>query len=424
MLNLPKLISKDTPRDIRVEFKEIKDLEEAKKNRLKEFEWSKGIDELAKELDWGKLVEIRKLILEIRYLQSNGDAAKECTLETEAVIPNYFKGLVGIGNSVGTLDQKLITVGGQVNEKFYLVKYLRELSWDGSRGPDVNISISKIKNGEDVLLEGIDLEKRLGLYKDHFEGLKNLIGLYDWELDAYEAIVKELGKYSNETAQNWTNKLKAIDGLTSFVVSDTLKTKWTALPNKQFDKVDKLESLVKEVLDSDNKVDTKFITEATAKKASLTSLAEVMKEDPKEVIILVERYKYNKLDDSATNEKDKKKTQQTRRIKKALKDKDSNFDITKDLDDTTLNDALYKVKVNELVINTSKYYTADLKEITTDKPNEEQPPFLRWNNPWVYAIGALAIGIVGVIIFWDKVVAWFDKPADEQGKDDNEEDDD
>jgi hypothetical protein len=65
-----------------------------------------------------------------------------------------------------------------------------------------------------------------------------------------------------------------------------------------------------------------------------------------------------------------------------------------------------------------------LKEITTEKPQEEtQEPFLRWNNLWVYAIGALAIGAVATIIYWDKIYAWFDGPANEQGKDDDEDED-
>src|SRR5205823_4307390 len=118
------------------------------------------------------------------------------------------------------------------------------------------------------------------------------------------------------------------------------------------------------------------ITKAIAKKSSLTNLGEVMKEKPHEVISLIEVFKYDNLDDGATNEKDKKKTQMKRRIAKALnKTKES------DLPDSDIPENLVKVRTGELKIETSKCYTADLKEITNKKDEDRKEtvdkPFFR-----------------------------------------------
>src|SRR2546421_10988015 len=104
-----------------------------------------------------------------------------------------------------------------------------------------------------------------------------------------------------------------------------------------------------------------------------------MKEKPEEVISLIELYKYDNLDNSATNEKDKKKTQLKRRIAKALnKTKES------DLPDSDIPENLVKVRTGELKIETSKHYTADLKEITNKKDDDKKEivdkPFLRLDN--------------------------------------------
>ncbi|CAI2162554.1 17826_t:CDS:2, partial [Funneliformis geosporum] len=215
-------------------------------------------------------------------------------------------------------------------EKYQLCNYFKRLSPDG-----IDTAITKIENGEGITgYLGLEPKERFQAFIDSFQEMEKVGGLSPEEKFSLDKLVE-----------------------------------------KQFEKIDQVESLVKETLGSDNKVDPKFLEFAKAKKVTLTSLAEVLKEESKEVIILVERYKFDKLDDSATNEKDKKKTQQTRRIKKALKDKDSNFDITKDLDDATLNEALYKVKVNELVVNASKFYNKDLQEITTDNPKDKEEAF-------------------------------------------------
>jgi exopolyphosphatase/pppGpp-phosphohydrolase len=110
----------------------------------------------------------------------------------------------------------------------------------------------------------------------------------------------------------------------------------------------------------------------------------VLHEKPRDVIALIARYEYNKLDDSATEEKNKKQTQQKRRLAKGL-----GLNKESDINDEKIDEALVKVKTGEITIDESKYYTADLKEIKNKKDNPEGPkkeennekPFLRLDNP-------------------------------------------
>jgi hypothetical protein len=96
-----------------------------------------------------------------------------------------------------------------------------------------------------------------------------------------------------------------------------------------------------------------------------------LEEKPKDVIELIAFYEHEKLDDSAQEEKDRKKTQQKRRIAKRLgKAKDT------DLSDTELKESLVKIKTGELVFTAqdlAKFYDANLKEITSDTPEKKEP---------------------------------------------------
>jgi hypothetical protein len=104
--------------------------------------------------------------------------------------------------------------------------------------------------------------------------------------------------------------------------------------------------------------------------ATLVDLKTLLDQEPKKIITYIVRYEYNNLDDSATEEKDKKKTQKKRRIAKQL-----NKTNESELTDNELNNSLYQIEVGEMTLD-SKFYNADLSEITietpTDKGNEVQ----------------------------------------------------
>jgi hypothetical protein len=60
-------------------------------------------------------------------LENNGDATIECNSEKEAGDPYHIKGLVGIGTTNGTLDQRILKVSGYRGEEHYLVEYFRRV---------------------------------------------------------------------------------------------------------------------------------------------------------------------------------------------------------------------------------------------------------------------------------------------------------
>ncbi|CAI2163597.1 2066_t:CDS:2 [Funneliformis geosporum] len=282
---------KDSPRA-----EVLKELLKARKDKLKEFHLEKGLDEL---------------ILEIRYLENNGDATKECDLETKAENPLYIKGLVGAIKPlpiVGTLDQLILENLGRRGEEHYLVK-----------------------NGEDDLLEGLDLKDKLEEYLKHFKAKDLILVLDDEEKKLETSIQEELDKNTPETDQ-----VKAL-----------------------FDKI---------------KGKADFLTElpTISGETSLNTLTAMKK---------------------------KEKTQMKRRIAKALgKTKET------DLPDNDIPENLVKVETGELTVDMTKNYNASLQEITTKKPEDPEKEtkklsFLRLDNPKMYATGALAIGLVGVVIF-------------------------
>ena len=420
--------------------KTVEDTLVIKENKLKTYNLKKGVDDPNNKRSWIERRKIQKLILEIRYLQNEGDTTRECDFETKTGNPNYCKGLVGIidvasldasgelkevelykdkdGNSVmgfkttaGTLDQTFIREDGN-SERFYLVKYFEELAWDkNTKKHIIEQAINKIKNGEDELLSDLKTKDKFENFWKHFEGISKIEELRGWKLEAQQAIDKELGK-TNETTQQWREKMKEIDPSLddTSLINDAWKDKWTALKN--FKEIAKVEALFNKVKDK-----TDFLTElpTISGETGLNTLKAMAAKEPKKIIGYIEKYWYNHLKDDAEKEEDKEKTQMKRRIAKALgKNKES------DITDKQIIEALVKIQIGELTtVEMSKFYDANLKEISTkNPPNEEQnnKPFLRWNNPWLYVIGLTITGIICTVIWWDKITKWFKEDGNEEQK--------
>ncbi|CAG8846472.1 7636_t:CDS:2, partial [Gigaspora margarita] len=87
---------------------------------------------------------------------------------------------------------------------------------------------------------------------------------------------------------------------------------------KKHNKIADIEKLIKKVIGTDNKVKPEFLEEIKKSDATLTDLKTLLQKEPKEIITYIARFVYNQLDDSASEEKDKKQTQMKRRIAKKL----------------------------------------------------------------------------------------------------------
>jgi len=415
----------------------IDEVLEKKREALKAYKLEDGFDG-DHQRDWITLRRIQKLILEIRYLENDGDPTRECAYETTTGNPNHCQGLVGyVDNSCrvggeldetkkillytkkdgtevrgfkptdGTLDQIFVVSEGEINDRFYLFKYFSILAENGTKR-DVDHAIKQIKDNKDELLDGLKTEDKFKLYQEHFEGIEQKIKFGDWEEKAKKAIDKALGKNTEETAQDWRNKLKVIDASLddSSLINDGWKDKWTALGDN-FKNISKVEALLNKV-----KGKTDFLAKAKTITGDNTVVdwKSLMALKPEKIIGAVTRYELNHSPDNDKDEKKKEQTQMKRRIaKKKGKPK------VEDLTDEEINTALYKDAIGEETIDRTKFYDASLKEITTQNPPKEQTPeqpFLRWTNPWLYLIGAVMIGIVCAVVWWEEFMSLFNNKED------------
>ncbi|CAG8746228.1 4516_t:CDS:2, partial [Racocetra persica] len=137
---------------------------------------------------------------------------------------------------------------------------------------------------------------------------------------------------------------------------------------KKHGKLAEVEALIKKVFGSDGKIKSEFLEEIKKSDATLVDLKSLLQKEPKDIITYIARFTYNQLDDNASDEKNKKKTQMKRRIAKKL-----NKTNESELTEQELNDSLYKLEIGDLTIDNTKYYKADLSEITSQTQDETEP---------------------------------------------------
>ncbi|KLL04636.1 MAG: hypothetical protein MRERV_16c051, partial [Mycoplasmataceae bacterium RV_VA103A] len=127
------------------------------------------------------------------------------------------------------------------------------------------------------------------------------------------------------------------------------------------------------------------------------------------------------------DEKNKQKTQKKRRIAKKL-----NKSNESELKEEELNESLYKIEIGEMILD-SKFYKADLTEITTSSEQEEQTFWTRFKthmgaNWYWYLLTSIGGAALLVLIFQKQIKNWWNGPAEEEGQttdipEDSEEDD-
>lgn len=382
---------------------------EKKKEALKAYK----LEDTTKKRSEIELRKIQKLILEIRYLENDGDATRKCAYEN--VAGNNCQTLVGTYATDGDIETKIKNWYGATAD-FWLVRYFRELGWDGETTGTAH-AIKQIKENKDELLGGIEFKEKLKLYKKHFEDNNALHVPFPFNKEALIEIKKELGEDNEEETKDWRTALKDIhaDLDDSTVINDSWKNKWTSFggtKGKKLQKIDGLKSLLEPV-----KSDSKFLDHIKTVNSNWTTLKAILKEEPEKVVSTIALYEYEKLDDSAKNEKDKKKTQQKRRIAVKLgKSKES------ELTDNELKDALVKIETGELTFTSAelaKCYNASLQEITSDE--EEQPTSSFLSNPLTYIITVPILIGIGVAIWkWDVISNWISGKKDEVEDDDED----
>lgn len=361
----------------------------------------------------GELQEIKRNIEILRYLKNGDIEISTCNEQQDQVLTEINK-----------LEK------AKSSGQYSLINYFTQvLSFDKNipnTFTNYQKGITALKTGKYTDESGKEhnLMYKVEEFKKTFEEYEKLFKLYPQEETAYD-LIKNIGSdlppNQPEKLVDWQTKLKELDPeLDDNIITEDWKTKWANINNHKT--IAEIETLIKKVIGDDKKLKTEFLTEIQKTDIALTDLKTLLGKEPKEVITYIVRYEHNNLDDSDEDEKNKKKTQQERRIKKALKDADANFDITKDLDDTTLNNSLYKISIGEITIDNTKYYKSDLTEITSgdDEENDKnkkqkEEKWLRTNNWQVYAVFIGITAVVGVAccwIWWEKLKRWWNGPQE------------
>ncbi|CAG8547647.1 14406_t:CDS:2 [Cetraspora pellucida] len=281
-----------------------------KREKLNSYNISKGFAKTASEdnrRNVSELYQIQQLLLEIRYLENDGDASVASTVDAE-------------NTALTEIETILKEAGYYGGTTTFLVDYFRDLAFVAGNPEkfDIPQAISRIKAGKYTDGEGKEQDVRLfgdlTKFKTHFENKEKLIA--------------------------------------------------------------QVETLLKKVIGSDGKIKSEFLEEIKKSDATLVDLKSLLQKEPKDIITYIARFVYNQLDDNASDEKNKKKTQMKRRIAKKL-----NKSNESELTEQELNDSLYKLEIGELTIDNTKYYKADL-----------------------------------MAIFWKNIKGWWDGPAEEEGQ--------
>ncbi|CAG8565653.1 31439_t:CDS:2, partial [Racocetra persica] len=304
-----------------------------KRERLTAYNISKGFAKTTEDnrRSLSDLYQIQQLLYEIRYLENDGDATANSSITEE-------------NTALTEIETILEEAGYYGGTTTYLVSYFQNLAFVAGDPEkfDIPQAISRIKAGKYKDSEGKEQDVRLfgdlTKFKTHFENKEKLVKLTEWELEAKQAIEKALNQDDNQQ-----EKLSQV---------------------KKHGKIADVERLIKKVF-ADGKIKSEFLEEIKKSDATLVDLKSLLQKEPKDIITYIARFEYNQLPDTG-DEKNKQKTQKKRRIAKKLSKTNES-----ELKDEELNESLCKIEIGELTIDNTKYYKADLSEITTSEQEEQ-----------------------------------------------------
>jgi hypothetical protein len=388
------VISNLTPKDTAVQTL-ISEILTKKREKLAAYKLDKGFN----KVDGGEdnrrevtdLYLIQELLLELRYLENDGNPTQPSSVAVENTAYEAIEGLI----------TKLT--------KFYLIDQFRILAEKSDGSFDAQQAITRIKTGKytnkDNREVDLTLFGKLPAYEETFAEKEKIVKLPAWEITWKNAIEKELGREDNrnETLTDWQTKLKAIDAtLNETIITEAWKAKWGDVGNHQT--LAEVEKLIKKVIGTDKKVKPDFLTEIQKTEATLTDLKALLGKEPKDIITHIELYVFNNLPDTG-EDKDRAKTQWIRKVKKALGK--TGAEIDQDLTPEEIKEAVYKIAVGELELSTQAL-KADLTEYETQTTQQTEPS--HWEkHKWKYlgGIGG-SLGCLGIlaVAFWDKIKNW------------------
>ncbi|MCE8169300.1 MAG: hypothetical protein I3273_04215 [Candidatus Moeniiplasma glomeromycotorum] len=380
-----------------------------KREALGKFEISKGFEN---KTDSGgednrrtesELFEIRDLLLQIRYLENDGD----CTLES----------------SVADENTALTKIEDIWSKSFSL---WHSSSWDSigwvkgtSEQENYNRPNSeKIK----IIKERKDVFFTLTYYHDKLVELEKLVKLTDRQIKIKTDLKAAIDQKSpEENLQEWRDTLKVLDADLATAFTDEKIAKWKEEKDgkKAFDNTASIKSLLEKVCvkkadGSVEKINDDFISFLKGKDSKLESLSKLISEkSPEEVILIIHQWEFNKLEDSKKKERYLKFAWSDLGGKQKIDSKDKLEDSEKaDFDKYLYQCAIGKI--NEALL---------AKPAEEQQDNDNKPPKNKEETPkghfaqywWAYtSLGVVAAVGVLVAIFWKQIKSWWAGPEEEK----------
>jgi hypothetical protein len=277
-----------------------------------------------------------------------------------------------------------------------------------------------------VIKEGKDQYKtnNLNWYHSKFVELEKLVKLEAIQVQIKNKLKVAIDKQTpQDNMKDWQNNLKEIEAGLEIAFTEEKINQWKAKKEDKdaFNNVASVNTLLKDSViydETTKKPKEDFITWLKGKDDKLTDLSNLIKEkEPKKVITLIHRYKYNKLADTKKKEYNNKFG-----FHKEKKGSDgkylSEYTPTADelKDDSDFDTFLYEVAVGK--IDLASLSKKQDEQETPPNPNQEETNNRSHFNKykwWYIGIGVpLLLIIAGAVIFWDKIMNWWNGPTEEE----------
>jgi hypothetical protein len=346
-----------------------------------------------------ELFKLKLLLLEIRYLENEGDVTLPSSIADENTALT----------TIEDLQSKTIC---------WIQSHWDSIGWVAGASEEENCSrpnaekikiIKENKSGDYVSLT---------YYHDQLVELEKLVKLTDQQSQIkadLKAAIDE--KTPAENLQEWRDTLKTIDPSLESAFTDEKITKWKQKKDGQakFDNTASIKTLLEKV-----KGDEKFIVFIKGKDTEVDTLSQLIeKKDPVEVIKLIIQYwEYEKL-----AEEDKKKKKQKLVWTLEKKGADGKYLEDGDLTEEEITNTLYEIALGKKILASQK--KADSSETPPGDNKNEQPKWYEWGSGIGKTLylggGLLLVGGILTAIFWKKIKGWWKGSEDLAGESESSE---
>jgi len=383
--------------------------EELAQHNIKEFDNEIASGGQDHRKTYWELFNLQKLLLQIRYLEKEGDTTVQSSITEEntalAEIEKRLKKLAPY-----SLDDE--------HSKFFLVEhFINHLSLENGKVGDWKKAISEVKKEENRIMGD------LNTYLEHFSEYEKVCKLNEQQQAAKNALETELGKKpdENEKLSDWQSKLKALDPLlTETVITEAVMKDWQTQEN--FKTSSTMEAEIKKVFTADKKLEESFAELIKKEDAQITDIAKLFeKKNAKEIITLIRYWEYDKLE---ATEKEKQKQKIWWTLEKKDPENAKKYLASGEPTEAEIKDILYQVAIGTKTLRDKVKEDEQEQPDPFKGPNEEKSLDSWWKfgkgnygKPLLTYGGILLVLVgLGVAIFWKQINNWWKGPEELEGE--------